>query len=226
MTAHPVSFEELLKVLEYQGISETDILPGDVLLIRFGYIGQYEGMCEERRAQLDAIYKKQKPENIGVEPSKEFLEFLWDKKIAAVAGDTRSFEVWPCSQTQWHLHEWLLAGWGMPIGELFDLENLSRTCEELNRYTFFFTSSPMNVRCFPDFLSLMANVKPNHLMRNRHPERSQVHRTHSHFSKFSFSFVFQSFLNVTGSNFQPSFKYYSPLYRVCDRTKCSHSPVS
>jgi kynurenine formamidase len=146
MTAHPVSFNELLKVLESQGITEKDILPGDVVLIRFGYISQYEGMSEDTRARLDGLYRKQKPENIGIEPSAEFLKFLWDKKIAAVAGDNRSFEVWPCSQLQWHLHEWLLAGWGMPIGELFNLENLSKACKEANRYTFFFTSSPMNVR--------------------------------------------------------------------------------
>jgi hypothetical protein len=43
------------------------------------------------------------------------------------------------------LHEWLLAGWGMPIGELFYLEELSKKCKELGRYTFFLSSSPMNV---------------------------------------------------------------------------------
>lgn len=29
-------------------------------------------------------------------------------------------------------------------GELFDLEALSRTCKELNRYSFFVTSMPLN----------------------------------------------------------------------------------
>ncbi|GKZ38316.1 hypothetical protein AbraIFM66950_010446 [Aspergillus brasiliensis] len=145
MSPHPVPFEELVEVLRYQGLSEEDIRPGDIILIRSGYINQYESMSEDKRARLDALYKKQKPENIGVEPSEELLKFLWEKKISAVAGDTRSFEVWPCTQTQWHLHEWLLAGWGMPIGELFDLEKLSKACSEANRYTFFFTSAPMNV---------------------------------------------------------------------------------
>lgn len=149
MSAYPVSFSGLLEVLKSQNLSEEDIRPGDIIIIRFGYISQYEGMSDEKRARLDELYRKQKPENIGIEPSERLLEFLWEKKVAAVAGDTRSFEVWPCSQTQWHLHEWLLAGWGMPIGELFNLENLSKTCEEAKRYTFFFTSSPMNVRLNP-----------------------------------------------------------------------------
>jgi hypothetical protein len=65
------------------------------------------------------------------------------------------------------VHEYLLAGWGMPIGEslpvparvrstrqrltisttgeLFDLESLSKICFELNRYSFFITSMPLNM---------------------------------------------------------------------------------
>lgn len=35
--------------------------------------------------------------------------------------------------------------WGMPIGEFFDLEALSKHCAETGRYTFFFSSWPLNV---------------------------------------------------------------------------------
>lgn len=45
---------------------------------------------------------------------------------------------------EYHLHPILLAGWGTPIGELFDLEALSATCKKLNRWTFFVTSAPLN----------------------------------------------------------------------------------
>jgi hypothetical protein len=45
---------------------------------------------------------------------------------------------------EYHLHPILLAGWGTPIGELFDLETLSATCKKLNRWTFFVTSAPLN----------------------------------------------------------------------------------
>ncbi|KAI6820192.1 hypothetical protein KC340_g13455 [Hortaea werneckii] len=116
----------------------------DILIIRFGYLRQYADMGDDKRARLNEHYKNHKPDNIGIEPSKEFLQFLWDTQIAAVAGDTRSFEVWPCSQLDWHLHEWLLAGWGMPIGELFDLEELAKICASTGRYTFFLSSAPMN----------------------------------------------------------------------------------
>ena len=56
-----------------------------------------------------------------------------------------SFEAWPCRNKEWHLHEWLLAGWGMPIGELFDLEKLAQECQKRQRWTFFFSSVPLRV---------------------------------------------------------------------------------
>lgn len=46
--------------------------------------------------------------------------------------------------TDYHLHEYILALWGMPLGEMLDLERLSQRCREKNRYFFFFTSSPAN----------------------------------------------------------------------------------
>jgi kynurenine formamidase len=145
VTAHEVPFSQVLEALQDQGLDQTAFRQGDILMIRFGYTTQYDNMTDEKRERLNELYKTQKPENVGIKPSKEFLKFLWDEKIAAVCGDSRSFEVWPCKDLDWHLHEWLLAGWGMPIGELFDLEELARICKSLNRYTFFLSSSPMNV---------------------------------------------------------------------------------
>lgn len=43
------------------------------------------------------------------------------------------------------LHQWLLAGWGMPIGEMFDLERLARECELSGRWSFFISSVPLKV---------------------------------------------------------------------------------
>jgi hypothetical protein len=50
------------------------------------------------------------------------------------------------------LHEVLLAGWGCPIGELFDLEALSVQCNKSKRYSFFVASEPCNV-CLNTLLS-------------------------------------------------------------------------
>lgn len=53
-------------------------------------------------------------------------------------------EAWP-TQKDYALHEVMLAGWGMPIGELFDLEGLADHCKKLGRYSFFVVSKPVNV---------------------------------------------------------------------------------
>ena len=43
------------------------------------------------------------------------------------------------------LHQWLLAGWGMPIGEMFDLEELTKHCQEVGKWSFFLCSVPLKV---------------------------------------------------------------------------------
>ena len=68
-----------------------------------------------------------------------------DNHITACASDGVSFEVRPNKSHEWDLHNFLLAGWGVPIGEMFYLEELAELCKKHNRWTFFVTSSPLNV---------------------------------------------------------------------------------
>jgi hypothetical protein len=42
------------------------------------------------------------------------------------------------------LHDNLLSLFGTPIGEMFDLERLAETCKIHHRWSFFFTSAPLN----------------------------------------------------------------------------------
>jgi hypothetical protein len=42
------------------------------------------------------------------------------------------------------LHTYFLAMFGLHIGELWDLKELSRVCREKNRYSFLLTSVPLN----------------------------------------------------------------------------------
>lgn len=89
----------------------------------------------------------------GTEATLSVLQFLWDTRIAAVAGDCPGFEAWPPSGAnpdsegvlRQGMHQTLLAGFGMPIGEMFDLEGLSRECERQQRWSFFLSSMPLNV---------------------------------------------------------------------------------
>ncbi|KAF8862297.1 hypothetical protein BDZ45DRAFT_671050 [Acephala macrosclerotiorum] len=114
---------------------------GDVLLIRTGVIPEWDGMTDQQKQEYAA---QEKPKHAGVEASMELLEWLWDSGISAVAGDAISWEVYP-TPGRVSMHEYLLAGWGMPIGELFDLEALSQMCQSLKRWSFFLTSMPLNM---------------------------------------------------------------------------------
>ena len=117
---------------------------GDIVFVRTGFTREWD-------AALTAEAKKAYAENpasmahAGVEATEEVLRWLWNEGFAAVAGDSVAWEVFPPSKPEPILHEYLLAGWGMPIGEMFDLEGLSEMCREEKRWTFFVTSAPFNM---------------------------------------------------------------------------------
>jgi kynurenine formamidase len=113
---------------------------GDILFIRSGFIAAYEKLNAEERAALPM-----KKTYIGVESCLESAEWLWEHQFAAVAGDMPGFEQTTIWGSEVQLHQWVLAGWGTPIGELFYLEDLARACKKLKRNTFFLTSMPLRV---------------------------------------------------------------------------------
>ena len=139
-----------VSVLQEVAVSQnTTFRPGDILFIRTGWTRAYEQLSQAQCQQL-ADYAA--PPVIGVESSEAMLRWIWDLKLAAVVGDMPSFEAYPCQNQLFFLHEWLLAGWGVPIGELFDLEQLSQECRKRDRWTFFFSSVPLKV-CVDKFHS-------------------------------------------------------------------------
>ena len=78
-----------------------------------------------------------------------FLQWYKDIDVrehhfSAIAADNTSVELRP-TIASWNIHDYLLPMWGTPVGELFDLESLSRMCQKLGRYSFFVTSAPLNV---------------------------------------------------------------------------------
>ena len=117
-----------------------DVHIGDILFIRTGFTRAYNSKTPQERAAAAKRPHVFGPDDGqqwgGVEQSEEMLDWLHDCYFAAVAGDAPSFETWP-SNKEYYLHEYLLALWGCPIGELLDLERLSQRCMELGRGTFF-----------------------------------------------------------------------------------------
>lgn len=128
----------------------TEILTGDVLIVRSGFV---EGMSGLHSAEQAGFLLKSG--SCGVEDSMRAVEWCRDRGLSAVAGDMIGFErigstsdgtqrvgdvadesFEPCV-----LHDSLMRVSGMPFGELWDLEALSETCVQLKRYTFLLTCS-------------------------------------------------------------------------------------
>lgn len=143
-TAQTIPASHLSSVARDSGIK---FRPGDILFIRSGFTAAWNLLSP---AQETALQARAAPEYIGVEPSEDTLRWLWERRFAAVAGDAPAFEVaskeGAMGEAQFSLHAWLLAGWGMPVGEMFDLEGLSDECRRNKRWTFFVSSVPLKVR--------------------------------------------------------------------------------
>ncbi|KAH6686214.1 hypothetical protein F5X68DRAFT_14376 [Plectosphaerella plurivora] len=120
---------------------------GDILFTRTGFMAVHATKTPEEIATLQAVLP---PTFGGLQQSDATLSWIWEN-FSAVAGDQPSFESWPSAWDPagegkpFAMHEVLLAGWGCPIGELFDLEALSKKCKAEGRWSFFVTSEPCNV---------------------------------------------------------------------------------
>jgi kynurenine formamidase len=120
----------------------TRIQAGDVLLIRTGWVGWYQGLAPTERATAFTATSNQP----GLAPVEESAAWLWDRHVSAVAADNMALESAPLQMDQDHfLHFRLIPGFGMPIGEFFWLDDLAAACAEDQRWSFFFTSAPLNV---------------------------------------------------------------------------------
>lgn len=137
-TQHPITATDLKACAESQGITfET----GDILLIRTGWLERYNSLTKEEK-QDRSTWDLMKHQYAGLEASEGMKDFLHDSYFSATAADNPSLEVWPASSWEASLHAALLPLWGVPIGELWDLEALSQKCRQENRWTFLVTSSP------------------------------------------------------------------------------------
>lgn len=112
---------------------------GDILMVRTGWISWYRSQpIEARRAVRDA---RTAP---GLAGSAEVAEYLWDHGFIAVASDSPGVEAVP-SDPAGSLHQRVLARLGMPLGELWWLDDLAADCAADGRPDCLVVSSPMNV---------------------------------------------------------------------------------
>lgn len=152
----PIEPEEIGECLAAQG---TELQEGDVLLVRTGWVGWYEGLDAASRQALAAPGALATP---GFRSGEHLAEYLWNLHISAIGCDNPAVEVWPpgallsaeeeaaARHDRRRLHEifthtLLLPMLGLPLGELWTLEALAADCAADGRYECMFTSAPLNL---------------------------------------------------------------------------------
>ncbi|KAK9237773.1 hypothetical protein V1525DRAFT_144934 [Lipomyces kononenkoae] len=135
-----ISLEQLKEMAELQGV---EFEYGDILLIRTGWMKKYnELLAQGNIAELEQTGAAS-PTAIGIDQGDDMKYWLHDQYFSVVGGDQPAFEAWP-SRTAECLHEYLLACWGVLIGETLDLEDLAEKCKTTGKYSFLFMSAPFN----------------------------------------------------------------------------------
>lgn len=111
---------------------------GDIVLLRTGWTAGYQAATVAEQAE---VVSDQTSPGLAGDPA--MLELLWDWGVSAIASDNVSVEVLPPGDFILHPH--LLNRLGIPIGELWWLDDLAAACEMDNRYEFLLVSSPLNL---------------------------------------------------------------------------------
>lgn len=132
---HAVTVADLHSALSHQDTRTTD---GDLLLVRTGWLERY------RRTGVDQRNLAMPPA-AGLHAGEDTARFLWDAGFCAVAADNPAVENLPGDPAVGSLHRRLIPGLGMPLGELWDLDELAVACAEQKRYEVCVVSVPLNV---------------------------------------------------------------------------------
>jgi kynurenine formamidase len=135
----PIGADLLERTAERQG---DELRPGDVLLVRTGWLEAYLELDHEHRERLAALGRPGAPGLHG----DAVPAFLWDNRIAAVAADTPALEATrPGDTSPLPLHVALIARLGMPLGELWRLGPLATDCAADGTYATLLVSAPLGV---------------------------------------------------------------------------------
>lgn len=119
----------------------TPLEDGDILLVRMGWVKAFREAADQE--SRDALFKPLTYS--GLSGEEDMWRFLWDNRVAALATDTVTVEVFPLPKGRPSLHL-AIARLGITIGELFDLEALADDSAATGRYTSLFISKPLNIR--------------------------------------------------------------------------------
>ncbi|HWK20065.1 MAG TPA: cyclase family protein [Microbacteriaceae bacterium] len=122
-----------------------EIRPGDILVLHTGYLEWYE---RQPRAVREQQADGERITTAGLAHDEAVAEYLWDLHIAAVASDGVAAEVWPIEPETspfGFMHQVLIGGLGMMLGELWRTGPLARDCAADGVHEFLLTAAPLPV---------------------------------------------------------------------------------
>jgi kynurenine formamidase len=134
--ADPFELDELLAAASAQNV---EIRPGDVLLIRTGWV---ELFYNDR----DRFYEEPFHEP-GLVYTPAVSQFFHDQEIAVYGTDTVANEIQPQpgSDVMSVLHAALMRNLGVVFNEILWLRDLASACAEDNRWSFLYCAAPLKV---------------------------------------------------------------------------------
>ncbi|WP_310061827.1 cyclase family protein [Arthrobacter ginsengisoli] len=122
----------------------TTLREGDVLMLRTGWLDWYKKADQSLRDRAASREFLRAP---GLLADESTARWLWDSGVSAVVADNPSVEVWPlltgAAEGQGILHLRLLAQLGIPMGELWNLDDLAEACAADSRWDAMLVSSPL-----------------------------------------------------------------------------------
>lgn len=150
LQAEQIPVTDLDAALNWQG---TSIRPGDILMIRTGWLQHFRSAPE----RIDGVLRSP-----GLEQSEATAAWLWDHQVAVAASDNVALEAWPATASKLTveaeitgamprsshsgmLHRILIPLLGLTIGELWFLDELAAACAGRGRYDVFVTAQPLNL---------------------------------------------------------------------------------
>lgn len=153
-TNHAISVADLRGAADLHGV---ELRRGDVVLMRTGWSGHYLALSAEEQAYIRAHWGSP-----GIEQTHDMLGFLWDNGVAMLASDNAGVEVFPVDphsefvnpaeplpergpSHNGMIHRELIALLGLPLGELWRLDDLAAACAVDGKYEFLLTSKPLAV---------------------------------------------------------------------------------
>ncbi len=142
----PIDIGELDDTAVAQGVT---LGPGDLLVIRTGWAEWYLHDATEAQRETIRTHKI----CTGIAQSQDAIDWFATHRVALAASDTFALERLPAvagstfgaDTDAGMMHQDLIALLGLPIGELWKLDELSAACATDRRYEFLLTVKPLNL---------------------------------------------------------------------------------